>query len=132
MYSYISDILNGSKHGKGTYYENRIIKYKGKWKNRLKHGNGFATYYNKYMNKEKKYNDLWVDDERYEKGTLYNKDGSKYYEGEPKNYKERKIITVNGLLRHTDDKRICELIHNQSMIFYKYKKSCVALFFKEK
>ena len=31
----------------------------------------------------------------------------------PKDYKESKIITVNGLLRHTDDKLTCELIHNR-------------------
>jgi hypothetical protein len=31
----------------------------------------------------------------------------------PKNVKKGKIITVNGLLCHTDNKQNCELIHNR-------------------
>lgn len=58
---YCGEHKNGKCHGYGSYYSIfGCIKYKGQWKNNMKHGKGISYYYNKYL-----------DAIHYEKGTKY-------------------------------------------------------------
>ena len=40
---YIGEVLNGERHGKGTFIENNGIKYEGEWRNGKMHGTGVLT-----------------------------------------------------------------------------------------
>ncbi len=74
---YVGEVLNGQRHGKGTFFAANGDKYEGEWKNGQRHGKGI------FIEANGKYEGGWKNDKMHGTGVFTSPGIS--YEGEMKN-----------------------------------------------